>query len=55
MAHFILRQPTGSHRWLYLMTDYQIIKATADHAFYVAVTMRQADVDEVWAANRLTP
>lgn len=34
---------------------YEIVPATPSLALEVAADMRQADVDEAWAANRMTP
>lgn len=34
---------------------HELVPATADHAAELAQTMRQADVDEVWAATGMRP
>ncbi len=36
-------------------TEYQIVPATEEHAREMALVMRQADVDEVWAASHYEP
>lgn len=33
----------------------EVVQATLDHAEFIAPRMRQADVDECWASNRLKP
>ena len=37
------------------MVKYEIVAATAEHAFELADSMRQADIDEVWATGHFTP
>lgn len=37
------------------MPGYEIVSATPDHVLELAENMRQADVDECWAAGRLRP
>ena len=37
------------------MTEYQIVAATQAHIVELAVTMGQADRDEIWAASRSVP
>ena len=34
---------------------YQIVKTTQKHIDELATTMRQVDIDEVWASNHLSP
>ncbi len=36
-------------------TEYQIVPATDEHAREMALVMRQADVDEVWASSHYEP
>lgn len=37
------------------MPEYQIVPATREHALALAPEVRQADADEVWAAEHKTP
>ena len=34
---------------------YQIVRTTQKHIDELATTMRQVDIDEVWASNHLSP
>lgn len=37
------------------MVEYAMVPATDKHLLELAVTMRQADIDEVWATGHFTP
>ncbi len=38
-----------------MRTKYQVVPATEEHAAEMALVMRQADVDEVWASSHYEP
>ncbi len=37
------------------MTEYQLVPATEEHAHEMALVMREADREEVWASGHFTP
>jgi hypothetical protein len=37
------------------MTKYEIVPATFEHGIYLVNRLRQADIDEMWAAHHVTP
>ncbi len=37
------------------MVEYTVVDTTAEHIEELSATMRQADIDEVWASVRMTP